>query len=102
MKGTAVEHFAVKNSVTVERLGFGIYIAAGSFPGRWGNMMTRLKNSVFAEARDHCAQQNRAIRIDSQSESIDADGGSGQFKIGFICRERTKEDDSPSPTKEKP
>lgn len=111
------KHF--DTTLTVEEIDDGVYMIAAKLDGHaasdgWGETM---KRSVFKKAREHCAQENKAIKVVSQKEESGEysesqthagflAGNTGystqskpaKFDIVFQCRERT----TPAATPEAP
>ena len=117
-------------TLRVEEIDDGVYMIAASMHGKlagegYGHVM---KQSVFKKAREHCAQENKAIKLvnregqgGSHAESSGgggflvggglvgmSDGGSSSagtgasFDIVFKCRERTTQAETPAPTPDAP
>ena len=83
-----------------------------------------MKESVFKKAREHCAQENKAIKLvnrEGRGGSSSTGGGGvlvggglfgvagggssaagASFDIVFQCRERTTPAETPAPTPEAP
>ncbi len=89
----------------VDKVDDGVYMIASSISGHdaghgWGQVM---REAVIDKARDHCAQQNKAMKMMSKEGqggsssfgfSLFGAGGSqagAEFDIVFTCRERTKQ-----------
>ena len=114
----------------VEEIDDGVYMIATSMSGEmagagWEYIM---KESVFKKAREHCAQENKAIKLvnrEGQGGSYAESSGGGGFLVGgglvgmsdggsssagtgasfdivFQCRERTTPAETPAPTPEAP
>ena len=110
----------------VEEIDDGVYMIAASMSGEqagagWEYIM---KESVLKKAREHCAQENKAIKLvnrEGQGGSSSRGGGGvlvggglfgiagggssaagASFDIVFQCRERTTPAETPAPTPEAP
>ena len=110
-------------TLRVEEIDAGVYMIAASMDGEQASNGREgtMKESVLRKAREHCAQENKAIKVVSQeaetgeySKSISQAGflagSSGwsvhqkaaKFDIVFQCRERTTPAETPAPTPEAP
>ena len=116
-------------TLRVEEIDDGVYMIAASMSGGeagagWEYIM---KESVLKKAREHCAQENKAIKLvsrEGQGGSYARSSGGGgvvtgavtgvgfggssssgtgaAFDIVFQCRERTTPAETPAPTPEAP
>ena len=109
-------------TLRVEEIDDGVYMIAASMSGEkaGGGWEYLMKESVFKKAREHCAQENKAIKLvnrEGQGGSSSTGGGGvlvggglfgiagggssaagASFDIVFQCRERT----TPAPTPDAP
>ena len=114
----------------VEEIDAGVYMIAASMDGTGAayGYLSVMKQSVFKKAREHCAQENKAIKLvnrEGQGGSYAESSGGGGFLVGgglvgmsdggsssagtgasfdivFQCRERTTPAETPAPTPEAP
>ncbi len=113
-------------TLRVEEIDDGVYMIAASMSGKnagagWEYLM---KESVLKKAREHCAQDNKAIKLvnrEGQGGSSSTGGGGvlvggglfgiagggssaagASFDIVFQCRERTTPAETPAPTPDAP
>ena len=117
-------------TLRVEEIDDGVYMIAASMGGDWaaGGYVSIMKESVFKKAREHCAQENKAIKLvnrEGQGGSHAKSSGGGGFLVGgglvgmshggsssagtgasfdivFQCRERTTPAETPAPTPDAP
>ncbi len=113
-------------TLRVEEIDDGVYMIAASMHGKlagegYGHVM---KQSVLKKAREHCAQDNKAIKLvnrEGRGGSSSTGGGGvlvggglfgiagggssaagADFDIVFKCRERTAPAETPAPTPDAP
>lgn len=109
---------AYEEELRVDEIDDGTYMIVASMSGQWAmqGYAETMKRSVLKKAREHCAQQNKAVKLlnregqgGSASQSFGGVFGGGgvtgmsgsssgtgaHFDIVFTCRERT----TPAPTK---
>ena len=117
-------------TLRVEEIDAGVYMIAASMGGGGAasGYVDVMKRSVFKKAREHCAQENKAIKLvnrEGQGGSHAKSSGGGGFLVGgglvgmshggsssagtgasfdivFKCRERTTQAETPAPTPDAP
>ena len=113
-------------TLRVEEIDDGVYMIAASMGGQAAGdgYVSVMKESVFKKAREHCAQENKAIKLvnrEGQGGSSSTGGGGvlvggglfgiagggssaagASFDIVFQCRERTTPAETPAPTPDAP
>ena len=113
-------------TLRVEEIDDGVYMIAASMSGEnaGGGWEYLMKESVFKKAREHCAQENKAIKLvnrEGRGGSSSTGGGGvlvggglfgiagggssaagASFDIVFQCRERTTPAETPAPTPDAP